>query len=150
MVDYSLDYMMVPAFLKELSLITHVVYKMASYTRVHEYITSTPKSHRLREVPDSSDYNGTYTIRLVMDEIVRVRIECMKDLSHPPGDAQGLLLPTWISPEQKVMYLKQYKYHKAYLVFVDGSWRFSCRRQNGTEKWGEVIKYLKSKQPDPR
>ena len=66
----------------------------------------------------------------------------MSEFANPPSEAQSLLLPTWISPEQKVMYLKQQQYHKGFLEFQEGVWRFSCRRRNGTEKWGEKITHL--------
>lgn len=113
---------------------TSVTYKQADNSRVRDHVISTPKFSTLQDVPATFDQSDIYTIKLATDKIVKVPISEMTEITVPSAENNQVLLPTWMSPKQKMMFLKDREYNKGYPTFEDLQWRFSYRKIKGTEK----------------
>jgi hypothetical protein len=106
-----------------------------------------------RQIPDSDDLSS-YVIQLVactnMDangdatDIVRISATQMPFIIPAPSPWDtSLSAPSWIGKEKKVTYFHAGEYHKGFLDFTDSNtWRFSCRRRNGLERWGVELPNL--------
>ena len=73
---------------------TPIAYTDKKGTTVRGYVISTPKSGKLRQVPETQNDLGSYTIKLTNKEIVKVLLDCMHTYANATGRNKELLLST--------------------------------------------------------
>jgi len=116
-------------------------------------VISVPSPALDRQLPASDD-TSSYVIRLVAptattdndppSNIIRISASEMPSyIPEPSPWNNSFSAPSWIGNDKKVTFLHAGEYHKGFLEFTDThSWRFSCRRRNGIEKWGVTLPEL--------
>jgi len=97
-------------------------------------VISVPLPLSENQIPLSNQESPPYVIRLVDGSIHWVTYELMEDIVLSPS-ASTLSFPSWMSNNQKVVYLRDGTYLKGIMEYdLDNSvWRFSQRKRNGDE-----------------
>ena len=108
-------------------------------------VISVPLPLHEHQIPLSDQESPPYVIRLVDGSIHRVTYDLMEDIVISPNlSSSTISFPSWMSNNQKVMYLRDGTYIKGIMEFDldNSSWRFSQRKRNGDEIWGTTIPHL--------
>jgi hypothetical protein len=106
-------------------------------------VISVPLPLSENQIPLSDQESPPYVIHLVDGSIHQVTYELMEDIVLSPS-ASTLSFPSWMSNNQKVVYLRDGTYLKGIMEYdlVSSVWHFSQRKRNGDEIWGTTIPHL--------
>jgi hypothetical protein len=108
-------------------------------------VISVPLLSTETQLPLTDQESSPYVIRLVDGFIHRDTYDTMEDIVVSPNlSSNTISFPSWMSNNQKVMFLQDGTYLKGVMEYdLDTStWRFSPRKRNGDELWGTTIPNL--------
>jgi hypothetical protein len=105
-------------------------------------VVSVPLPLIIDQLPHSDQDSPPYVICLVVGSNYKVSHDAMEDIVIPPtSSSTHSSFPSWMSNNQKDMYLRDGVYLKGIMEYdLDHStWRFSQWKHNGDELWGITI-----------